>query len=83
MIARISKKSLLCEKGISESPCGKCESCIGIDNNNNLDLIEIDAASEQKLKTQEFLWKTYNTHHHHRDLKYILSMKCICYLQKF
>ena len=49
-IARIFAKSLLCREGISESPCGKCESCLGIDSNNNLDLIEIDAASRTKVE---------------------------------
>jgi DNA polymerase-3 subunit gamma/tau len=49
-IARIFAKSLLCKKGISETPCGKCDSCIEIDNNNNLDLIEIDAASRTKVE---------------------------------
>ena len=49
-IARIFAKSLLCKEGISETPCGKCESCLGIDNNNNLDLIEIDAASRTKVE---------------------------------
>ncbi len=49
-IARIFAKSLLCKEGISESPCGKCESCLAIDNNNNLDLIEIDAASRTKVE---------------------------------
>ena len=49
-IARIFAKSLLCSQGISEQPCGKCESCTEIDNNNNLDLIEIDAASRTKVE---------------------------------
>ena len=49
-IARIFAKSLLCKEGISETPCGKCESCLGIDKNNNLDLIEIDAASRTKVE---------------------------------
>ena len=49
-IARIFAKSLLCKEGISETPCGKCESCLAIDNNNNLDLIEIDAASRTKVE---------------------------------
>ena len=49
-IARIFAKSLLCHQGISEQPCGKCESCTEIDNNNNLDLIEIDAASRTKVE---------------------------------
>ena len=49
-IARIFAKSLLCKEGISATPCGKCDSCLGIDNNNNLDLIEIDAASRTKVE---------------------------------
>ena len=49
-IARIFAKSLLCKEGISDTPCGKCESCLGIDSNNNLDLIEIDAASRTKVE---------------------------------
>ena len=49
-IARIFSKSLLCKEGISDTPCGKCNSCIEIDNNNNLDLIEIDAASRTKVE---------------------------------
>ena len=49
-IARIFAKSLLCKEGISETPCGKCDSCLSIDNNNNLDLIEIDAASRTKVE---------------------------------
>ena len=49
-IARIFAKSLLCKEGISELPCGKCNSCLEIDSNNNLDLIEIDAASRTKVE---------------------------------
>lgn len=49
-IARIFAKSLLCKEGISGIPCGKCDSCLSIDNNNNLDLIEIDAASRTKVE---------------------------------
>ncbi len=49
-IARIFAKSLLCKEGINDTPCGKCESCLGIDSNNNLDLIEIDAASRTKVE---------------------------------
>ena len=49
-IARAFAKSLLCETGITNEPCGKCNSCIEIDKNNNLDLIEIDAASRTKVE---------------------------------
>ena len=48
-IARIFAKSLLCYQGISEQPCGKCESCIEIDNNNNLDLNFIPITQRMKV----------------------------------
>ena len=57
-IARIFAKSLLCKEGISGIPCGKCDSCLSIDNNNNLDLIEIDAASSAVCKTEEQVIET-------------------------
>ena len=49
-IARLFAKSLLCESGISEQPCGTCSSCSEIDNTSHLDLIEIDAASRTKVE---------------------------------
>ena len=55
-IARIFAKSLLCKEGISETPCGKCDSCLSIDKNNNLDLIEIDAASRTKVAHECWEW---------------------------
>ncbi len=44
-IARIFAKSLNCEQGISSEPCGKCSSCVEIDEGRSVALIEIDAAS--------------------------------------
>ncbi|MBH44387.1 MAG: DNA polymerase III, subunit gamma and tau [Gammaproteobacteria bacterium] len=49
-IARLFAKSLLCNEGISNTPCGKCNACIEIDKGNHLDLIEIDAASRTKVE---------------------------------
>ena len=55
-MARIFAKALNCEKGITSEPCGKCFSCKGIDNNNMVDLIEVDAASRTKVEeTRELL----------------------------
>ena len=48
-IARIFAKSLLCKEGISETPCGKCDSCLEIDNNNNLEFSNPPAARIKKL----------------------------------
>ncbi|MGM0431774.1 MAG: DNA polymerase III subunit gamma/tau [Spirochaetota bacterium] len=43
--ARILAKSLNCETGITENPCGRCSSCLEITSGNALDVIEIDGAS--------------------------------------
>ncbi|MGC8881184.1 MAG: DNA polymerase III subunit gamma/tau, partial [Minisyncoccia bacterium] len=48
-VARLLAKSLNCEnrKEGSYEPCNKCTSCIEINENRSLDLIEIDAASNR------------------------------------
>ncbi|MBK3332679.1 DNA polymerase III subunit gamma/tau [Persephonella atlantica] len=46
-IARIITKCLNCEKGITENPCGKCESCLEIEKGSFPDMYEIDAASNR------------------------------------
>ena len=46
-IARILAKTLNCENLDLKNPepCGKCKNCISIDNESNIDVVEIDAAS--------------------------------------
>lgn len=44
-LARILSKALNCEKGPTVKPCDKCESCREIMAGNNLDVLEIDGAS--------------------------------------
>ena len=43
--ARILAKSLNCEEGQSDTPCGVCSNCTSISRGNSLDVIEIDGAS--------------------------------------
>jgi DNA polymerase III subunit gamma/tau len=43
--ARIFAKALNCEKGPTDTPCDQCDSCKEIMAGNNLDVLEIDAAS--------------------------------------
>ena len=46
--ARIVAKSINCEKkGTGSEPCNKCESCKSITDGTNLDVIEIDGASNR------------------------------------
>ena len=43
--ARIFAKALNCENGASGSPCDECDACREIMQGNNLDVLEIDGAS--------------------------------------
>ncbi|ABG41405.1 DNA polymerase III, tau subunit / DNA polymerase III, gamma subunit [Paraglaciecola sp. T6c] len=55
-IARIFSKSLNCELGMGSKPCGKCSTCVEIEQGNFVDLLEIDAASRTKVEdTRELL----------------------------
>ncbi len=55
-IARIFAKSLNCERGITATPCGQCDTCLEIDQGRFVDLLEIDAASKTKVDdTREIL----------------------------
>ena len=45
--AKILAKALNCERGISPSPCGVCESCKDISDGSSMEVFEIDAASNR------------------------------------
>lgn len=44
-LARIFARALNCKKGPTPTPCGECDSCREIATGNNLDVLEIDGAS--------------------------------------
>ncbi len=43
--AKILAKAVNCESPVKGDPCGKCPACQGIDSGNFLDVLELDAAS--------------------------------------
>jgi DNA polymerase-3 subunit gamma/tau len=45
--ARIFAKAINCVEGISSRPCNKCKNCKSISDGSNVDVIEIDAASNR------------------------------------
>lgn len=49
-IARIFAKSINCEHPSDEGPCNQCKSCKEISMDNSLDVIELDAASNNKVE---------------------------------
>jgi len=44
-VARIFAKALNCAEGPTAQPCGQCDSCVEIARGSNLDVLEIDGAS--------------------------------------
>ncbi|MBU0926787.1 MAG: DNA polymerase III subunit gamma/tau [Spirochaetes bacterium] len=48
--ARILARSLNCERGPTDKPCGVCDSCVSIARGSSLDVIEIDGASNTSVE---------------------------------
>src|SRR6266481_6162345 len=48
--ARILAKALNCEKGPTPTPCDKCSSCLAIAAGDDVDVLEIDGASNNKVE---------------------------------
>jgi DNA polymerase III subunit gamma/tau len=48
-MAKILAACLNCERGPTTEPCGTCESCVAIANATSLDVIEMDAASNNSV----------------------------------
>src|SRR6188474_3212626 len=47
--ARILAKALNCERGLSAEPCNVCDACVHITQGNDLDVLEIDGASNNSV----------------------------------
>ena len=49
-IAKIFAKAVNCQNNQNGSPCGKCQACISLQDVSNIDIVEIDAASNNKVE---------------------------------
>jgi DNA polymerase-3 subunit gamma/tau len=47
--ARIFAKALLCESGVTSTPCESCENCKMANEGRHIDIIEMDGASSRKI----------------------------------
>lgn len=52
-VARIISKSANCENPTKDGPCGVCESCKAAATGSNMDILELDAASKNKVEDVE------------------------------
>ena len=48
-IAKILARAVNCLNPVKGSPCGKCENCLNLQKENDINIIEIDAASNNKV----------------------------------
>ncbi len=48
-VAKIFAKSINCENPVNGSACGKCATCLALNDPSNLDILEIDAASNNRV----------------------------------
>lgn len=58
--ARILAKAINCVEGPTPSPCNVCENCVSITNGSNLDVIEIDGASNNSVDQVRDLRESVN-----------------------
>ena len=47
--AKIFARAINCQSPVDGSPCGKCNTCIELSSENNMDILEIDAASNSRV----------------------------------
>ncbi|MDD6189602.1 MAG: DNA polymerase III subunit gamma/tau [Clostridiales bacterium] len=47
--AKLLARAVNCENPVGGNPCGKCPACVGIENGSILDVLEIDAASNNSV----------------------------------
>ena len=47
--AKLLARAVNCENPVGGNPCGKCPACLGIENGSILDVLEIDAASNNSV----------------------------------
>ena len=47
--AKLLARAVNCENPVGGNPCGKCAACVGIENGSILDVLEIDAASNNSV----------------------------------
>src|SRR6476660_8757854 len=54
--ARILSRALNCEKGPTADPCGTCDACVEIAQGRDMDVMEIDAATNTQVdKVREII----------------------------
>ena len=80
-IAKILAKAVNCEHPVDGSPCNECATCRAINEGTSMNVIEIDAASNNGVATSGKSGKRWPTVPHREIIKCTSSTRCICCLQ--
>ena len=79
-VAKIFAKAVNCEHPVDGSPCGECAVCKAIAAGNSMNVIEIDAASNNGVDNIREIRKRSPTVQQKDVIKCISLMRCICCL---
>lgn len=74
--ARIFAKAINCLAPVNGSPCNECESCKAVNNNTAVDIIEIDAASENSVASIRELISSIQYLPSHSNKKVVILDEC-------
>ena len=80
--AKIFAKAVNCQSRNGADPCGQCPVCTGIDDGSVMDVVEIDAASNNGVDNIRDLRMKRLTRPVSAHTKYILSTRCTCSPQR-
>lgn len=78
--AKILAKAVNCEHPVNGNPCGKCPACLGIEDGSVMDIVELDAASNNGVDNVRALRDEAVFSLPPSKSVFILWMKCICSL---
>ena len=81
-IAKIFARAVNCEHPVDGSPCGQCDICKNIASGATLNVVEIDAASNNGVENIRDIREQVNIHLQRADIGFILLTKCICCQQE-
>ena len=78
-VAKILAKAVNCEHPVDGNPCGECETCKAIAAGTSMNVIEIDAASNNGWTTSVKSGRRSPIRPPQENTRSTLSMRCICF----
>ena len=78
-VAKIFARAVNCEHPVDGNPCGECAMCRAIASGASMNVIEIDAASNNGVDNIVRFVMKWHIHRQKENLKFILLMRCTCF----